>query len=220
MCTCHYDKYNSKKLYSTVLCVWKLSCVSMTGTLKHVHDISDHWDMRHIKTYRMGVGMCSKLSYLMRWVLQKPSLHKIAYSKPSKMIQIWTCHIYVVVHLTNIIVKSYTVLHMYLEAIICQSERFLEMFMISQTHSRGGISEHMKWEQEYGGNSPSFWGEFYKTLLTQNQIFLTFQNCRMLNLPHLCICQCNKYHVLRNSEYSTVHVYGNNICESGTSPET
>ena len=83
---------------------------------------------------------------------------------------------------------------MYLEAIICQSERSPEMFMISQTHSIGGTSEHMKWEQEYGGNSPSFWGEFCKTFPTQNQIFLTFQNYRMLNLPHLSICQCNKYH--------------------------
>ena len=101
------------------------------------------------------------------------------------MIQIWTCHIYVVVQLTNIIVKHYTVLYMYMEAIIWQSEGSPEMFMISQTHSIGGTWTHMRWEQEYGGNGPSFWCEFYKTLPTQNQIFLTFQNCRMLNLPHL-----------------------------------
>ena len=81
-----------------------------------------------------------------------------------------------------------------MEAIICQSERSPEMFMISQTPSIGGTREHMRWEQECGENYPSFWGDFCKTLPTQNQIFLTFQKCRMLNLPHASICQCNKYH--------------------------
>ena len=82
----------------------------------------------------------------------------------------------VFVHMTNIIVKSYTVLYMSMEVMICQSERSPEMFMISQTTSIGGTSKHTRWEQECGRNSPSFWGEFCKTLLTQNRIFLTFQN--------------------------------------------
>ena len=129
-----------------------------------------------------------------RMSFAKPFLLKIAYSEPSKMIEIWTCHIYVVVHMTNIIVKSYTVLYMCMEAIICQSERSPEMFMISQTPSIGGTWKHMRWERECGENSTRFWGEFHKTLTTQNRIFLTFQNCRILNLPHVSICQCNKYH--------------------------
>ena len=63
-----------------------------------------------------------------------------------------------------------------MEVMICQSERYPEMFMISQTPSIGGTSKHIRWEKECGGNSPSFWGEFYKTLPTPNRIFLTFHN--------------------------------------------
>ena len=49
-------------------------------------------------------------------------------------------------------------------------------------------------------------GEFCKTLPSQNVIFLTFQNCGMLDLLQLCISQYYRY----GSEklYSTVHVHG------------
>ena len=76
---------------------------------------------------------------------------------------------------------------------ICQSERSPEMFMISQTATIGGTSKHIRWEQECGGNTPSFWDEFCKTLLTQNRMFLTFQNSGIFDLPHVSICQCDKY---------------------------
>ena len=42
----------------------------------------------------------------------KPFLLKIQYSKPSIIIEIWTLHISAFVNMTNIIVKSYTVLYM------------------------------------------------------------------------------------------------------------
>ena len=58
----------------------------------------------------------------------KPFLLKIEYSKPSKMIEIWTLYISVFVNMTNIIVKSYTVLYMCMEVMMCQSERSPEMF--------------------------------------------------------------------------------------------
>ena len=44
-----------------------------------------------------------------RVTFAKPFLLKIQYSKPSKIIEIWTLHISVFVNMTNIIVKSYTV---------------------------------------------------------------------------------------------------------------
>ena len=60
--------------------------------------------------------------------------------------------------MTNIIVKTYTVLYICIEVTICQSERSPEVFMISQTPSTGGTSKHMKWEQECGGKSPTVLG--------------------------------------------------------------
>ena len=75
--------------------------------------------------------------------------------------------------MTNIVVKSYAVLYMGVEVIICQSERSPERLMISQTPRIGGTSNQLRWEKEYGRNSPSFWGDFYKTLPTPNRIFQT-----------------------------------------------
>ena len=49
--------------------------------------------------------------------------------------------------------------------------------MMSQASSIGGTSNQLRLEKECGGNFPSFWGEFCKTLPSQNGIFLTFQNC-------------------------------------------
>ena len=49
-------------------------------------------------------------------------------------------------------------------------------------------------------------GWVLQTLPSQNGIFLTFQNCGILDLPHFCVCQYYTY----GSEklYSTVHVCG------------
>ena len=76
----------------------------------------------------------------------KPFLLKIQYSKPSKIIEICTLHISVIVNMTNIIVKSYAVQYMCMEVIICQSERSPEIVMISQTYTIGGTSKHIRWE--------------------------------------------------------------------------
>ena len=97
--------------------------------------------------------------------------------------------------MTNIIVKSYTIQYMCMEVIICQSERSPEILIISQTPMIGVTSKHIRWESEYGGNSPSFWGEFCITLPTQNRIFLTFQNCGNLDLPHVSICVYRTYNL-------------------------
>ena len=80
------------------------------------------------------------------------------------------------------------------------------IFMISQTTSIWGASKCIGWKQECGVNSPSFWGEFCKTLPTQNRIFLTFLNYWNLDLSHFCICSYGKY----NSKkfYSNVYVHG------------
>ena len=68
----------------------------------------------------------------------KPFLLKIQYSKPSKIIEIYALHIPVFANMTNIIVQSYAGQHMCMEVIICQSERYLEIVMISETHTIGG----------------------------------------------------------------------------------
>ena len=65
--------------------------------------------------------------------------------------------------------------------------------MILQTPSLGGTSNQLRWKKECGGNSPSFCGEFCKNLPAQNGIFLTFQHCVILDLPHFCICQYYSY---------------------------
>ena len=91
------------------------------------------------------------------------------------------------------VVNSYKVLYMYVEVIICQSDKSTERKMISQTPCIGGTSNQFKWENEWEENSPSFWGKFCKILPSQNRIFLTFQNCGRLDLSHFCICQYYSY---------------------------
>ena len=82
---------------------------------------------------------------------------------------------------------------MCMEVISCQSDRSPERLMISHTPSIVGTSHQPRWENICGGNSPSFWGEFCKTLPSQNGIFLAFQNCGILDLPQLYICQYYRY---------------------------
>ena len=82
-----------------------------------------------------------------------------------------------------------------MKVMICQSERSLEILIVSQTPTIGGTSKYIRWEYEYGGNSPSFWHEFCKTLPTQNRIFLTFQICGNLDLPHISICVYRSYNL-------------------------
>ena len=67
--------------------------------------------------------------------------------------------------MTNIIVKSYTVLYICMEVMICQSQRSPEIFMISQTHRIGETSKHITQEKACGGNSSSFWITFAKPFL-------------------------------------------------------
>ena len=73
------------------------------------------------------------------WVsFTKSFLLKIGYSYSSKVFGIWTFQISVFVNMTNIVVKSYTLLYMCVEVMICQSDRSLERLMISQIPSMGG----------------------------------------------------------------------------------
>ena len=91
------------------------------------------------------------------------------------------------------VVNSDTIVYMCMEVIICQPDRSPERLMICQIPSIWGTSNHLRWERECGGNSPSFWGDFCKTLPTQNRIFLTFQKCGIWDLVQFCICQYDKY---------------------------
>ena len=94
----------------------------------------------------IGEGIWRKVFRPFRVTSAKPFLLKIQSSKPSKIIEIWTLHISVFVNMTNIIVQSYAVQYMSMEVIICQSERSPEILMISQTHTIGGTSKHIRWE--------------------------------------------------------------------------
>ena len=95
---------------------------------------------------------------------------------------------------------------MCVEVMICQSDRSPEILMITQTCMIGGTSKHIRWEEECGQNSPTFLGEFYKTLPTQNQIFQTFQNYCNLDIPHMLTCQYDTYN--GKKLYNTVYVCG------------
>ena len=118
----------------------------------------------------------------------------------------WTFHVYVFVNTTAMVVNSYTIQYMCMEVRICQSDRSTEMLIISQTPGIGGTSNQLRWEKECGGNSPSFWVEFCKILPSENRIFLTFQNCGILDLLHFCICQYYSYS--SHQLYQNVHVHG------------
>ena len=107
--------------------------------------ISQTHRMGDIKTHHIGEGIWRKLPAF--WVtFAKPFLLKIQYAKPTKIIEMRTLHISVFVKMTNIIVKSYTVWYMCMEVIICQSERFPTIVMISQTLAIWGTSKYIRWE--------------------------------------------------------------------------
>ena len=46
------------------------------------------------------------------------------------------------------VVNSYIILYMYMEVIICQSDRSPEREVISQIPSIGGTSNQLRWENE------------------------------------------------------------------------
>ena len=76
--------------------------------------------------------------------------------------------------MTHIMVKSYTILYMCVEAMICQSDRFPEMFMISQTPMMGGHQNSSDGSRNVEETLPAFGVHFAKPLPTQNRLFLTF----------------------------------------------
>ena len=60
-------------------------------------------------------------------------------------------------------------------------------------------------------------GEFFKNFPAQNRIFLTFQNCGILDLPHFCISQYDKY---SSKNYTVLYMHVEvMICPSEGSPE-
>ena len=83
----------------------------------------------------------------------KPFILKTGYSYPSKIVAFWTFHMSAFVNTTAMVVNSYTVLYMYMEVIICQSDRSPERYMILQIPSIGGTPNQVRWENECGGNS-------------------------------------------------------------------
>ena len=118
----------------------------------------------------------------------------------------WTFHISVFVNTTAMVVNSYTILYMCMEVIICQSDRSPERLMISQTPSIGGTSNQLSGRRNVEEILPAFGVSFTKPFLLKMRYFLTFQNCGILDPPHVCICKYYSY----GSEklYNTVHVCG------------
>ena len=102
----------------------------------------------------------------------KPFLLKIAYSQPSKIIDIYNFNIYVFVNMTNTIVKGFTLLYMCMEAIICQSERSPEMFIISQTDSIRGHENTWDGNRNVEETLPVLGVGFVKPFLLKIRSFL------------------------------------------------
>ena len=123
----------------------------------------------------------------------KPFLLKTGYSLPSKIVTFWTFHISVFVNTTAMVVNSDTILYMCIEVIICQSDRSPERLMISHTPGIGG---NLKSAQVGEG----MWRKLSHLLgcILQNPSFSkwdipNFQNCGILDLPHLHFCICQYY---------------------------
>ena len=89
----------------------------------------------------------------------------------------WTFHISAFVNTTDLVVNIDTLLYMCMEAISCQSDRSPERLMISHTPSSGG-------RRNVEETLPSCGVSFEKKNLSENKIFLTFQNSGILDLPH------------------------------------
>ena len=102
---------------------------------------------------------------------------QMGYSHTSTIVAFHIFHISLFVNTTAMVVNTYAILHMCVEIIICQSERFPWKVDDISNPWHGGTSNWLRWENECGWNSPSFWVEFCKTFPSPNGIFLTFQNC-------------------------------------------
>ena len=106
--------------------------------------------------------------------------------------EFWNFHSSVFVNTTNIVVKSYAVLYMGVEVIICQSERSPERLMISQTPSIGRTSHQLRLEKEHGGNSPSFWDDLQNPSYSKQDIpnlpkFWTFHMSVFVNMTNMVV---------------------------------
>ena len=126
---CQYDKYHSKKLCSTIyvygsynLSVWEVPWN---------YDISNPYYRGDI-THQMGVWIWTKLSHLLGWLLQNHSHQKIGQLKPSKIVKIWTFHMY---------------LCMFMEVIVCKPDMSPETLMTYHMHTIWWTSNQITWEK-------------------------------------------------------------------------
>ena len=106
--------------------------MSISSDPSKLHNISDLYDRGDIKSHNLVEGICIKSPNILA-DCHKTFLTKEPYCKPSKVIDMQNFKICVLLNMTNIIVKSYTVLYMCLKEIMCQYDWSPEMFIISQT---------------------------------------------------------------------------------------
>ena len=139
------------------MCIEVIICQFWWGPLWKVDDISDPWHGGTSNQLRwekecgencpnFWCEFCQNLSFS-KWDI--PNLPKF-----------WAFHIFyisVIANTTAMVVKSYIVLYMCVEVIICQSDRSPERKMIFQTLSILVTSNQLRWEKECGEKSPNFW---------------------------------------------------------------
>ena len=93
--------------------------------------------------------------------------------------------------MTNIVVKSCTVLYMCVEIMICQCERLPERLMISQTPSMGRHQITSGGRRNMEETFPAFGMSFAKVSCSKQDI-PNLPKFGILDLLHVCICQYDK----------------------------
>ena len=173
------------------MCMEVIIC-QLDSSLWKLDDISDPWHEGTSNQLRWGKECAgNSSSFWVEFCKTLPSQNRIFLTFQNCGICIF--HISVFVNTTAMVVNSYTILHMCVEVIICQSDRFQWKVDDISDPWHGGTSNQLRWENECGENSSSFWVEFYKSFPSPNGIFLTFQNCGISHLSHFWKCQYYSY---------------------------
>ena len=111
----------------------------------------------NLKSAQVVLGMWRKLSQPLGWVLQNLSFSKWDIPNLPKLWHFTSFHISLFVNTTAKVLNSYTILHMWMEVIICQLDSSLWKVDDISDPWHGGTSNQLRWEKECGENFPNFW---------------------------------------------------------------
>ena len=123
----------------------------------------------------------------------KPFLLQMGYSQPFKIVAFHIFHISVFVNTTAMVVNTYAILHMWMEVIICPSNRSSwKVDDISDPWHRG-TSNQLRGEKECGDNFPNLWQWVLQNPSFSKQDIPNLLKFWHLHLSHFCICQYYSY---------------------------